>query len=117
MSSIFTKIINHEIPAEIIFENENYIAILDINPVRPGHTLVIPKKEIDYIFDLNDSEYLELMLITKQVAKILENKYQNINKGIKRIGIFVDGIMVPHVHVHLIPIYQDDEFGLELLRK
>ena len=117
MSSIFTKIINREIPAEIIFENENYIAILDINPVRVGHTLVIPKKETDYIFDLNDSEYSELMLTTKEVAKILENKYQNINQGIKRIGIFVDGSMVPHVHVHLIPMYQDDQFGLELIRK
>lgn len=99
MSSIFTKIINGEIPCHKIAEDENYLAFLDIRPIRRGHTLVIPKKEIDYLFDMDDPLYSGLMLFSKKVAR-------KIKKVIvcHKIGLIVCGIEVPHVHIHLIPI-------------
>ncbi len=99
MSSIFTKIINGEIPCFKIAENEDYFAFLDINPLSKGHTLVIPKKEVDYIFDLEDSIYLGLMTFAKKVAQAIEKTIV-----CERIGIAVIGLEVPHVHVHLCPI-------------
>ena len=98
MSSIFTKIINREIPAYIVAENEENIAFLDINPLTEGHTLVIPKKEVDYLFDLDDHTYLSLQDFTKKVAI-------GIKKAIscERIGTAVMGLEVPHAHIHLIP--------------
>ncbi len=107
MSSIFTKIINRELPADIFYEDEKYISFLDINPVRDGHVLVVPKKETDYIFDLNDKEYLDLMNISKKIALELENKLKN-KLDISRIAIVVEGLQVPHVHVHLIPLHSND---------
>jgi histidine triad (HIT) family protein len=97
--SLFTKIINGEIPCYKIAETETCLAFLDINPNAPGHTLCIPKREVDKIFDLTDVEYLDLMRFSKQVAHALEQAVP-----CKRIGMAVIGLEVPHVHVHLIPL-------------
>jgi len=102
MASIFTKIIQGEIPCHKIVESEDYFAFLDINPWEDGHTLVIPKKEIDYIFDLEDDLYLGLMAFSKEVAAAIEKTIE-----CKRIGVLVEGLEVPHVHVHLIPIVKN----------
>lgn len=104
MSSIFTKIINREIPGYIIEENEKFIAFLDVFPMREGHTLVIPKKEIDYIFDLEDELLKELMIFAKTVAKKIEKVIP-----CTRIGISVIGLEVPHAHVHLVPMDSADD--------
>lgn len=108
MSSIFTKIIQREIPANILAEDEHYIAFLDINPLVNGHTLVVPKKEIDYIFDLSDEELSGLHLFAKKVAIAMEKAID-----CKRIGMAVIGLEVPHVHVHLVPLnnMQDINFS------
>lgn len=99
MSSVFSKIISGEIPSYRIAETENCYAFLDINPVKKGHTLVVPKKEVDYIFDLDNSELSELHLFSKKVAIALKNAIT-----CKRIGTAVIGLEVPHAHIHLIPI-------------
>jgi len=99
MASIFTKIINREIPGHIVAEDNNHIAILDINPNAEGHTLCIPKKETNKIFDLSETEYIALMLFTRKVATALEKVVP-----CERIGISVIGLEVPHVHIHLIPL-------------
>jgi len=99
MSSIFTKIINREIPAYIIDENDDFIAFLDINPVQKGHTLVVPKKEVDYIFDLDDYYLTKILLYSKKIANALKKTIP-----CNRIGISVTGLEVPHTHMHLIPI-------------
>ncbi|NVJ88709.1 MAG: HIT domain-containing protein [Flavobacteriaceae bacterium] len=99
--SIFTKIINGEIPSYKIAENDNFIAFLDINPNVKGHTLVVPKKEENKLFDLSKEEYSALMDFSYRVAKALEKTID-----CKRIGMSVIGLEVPHVHVHLIPIQQ-----------
>ena len=106
MPTIFTRIINREIPGHIVLEDERYIAFLDINPLVPGHTLVVPKKEIDYIFDLDDETLAGLHLFAKKVAK-------NIEKAIpcERIGIAVVGLEVPHTHVHLVPLNSMDDIN------
>jgi len=109
MASVFTKIINREIPSDIFYEDEKYIAILDINPIRDGHILVIPKKETDYIFDLDDEEYLDLMKISKSIAKILTEKIKG-KINFDRIAIIVEGLEVPHVHIHLVPILNGEGF-------
>jgi histidine triad (HIT) family protein len=99
MPSIFTKIINREIPGYIVAEDERYIAFLDINPLVLGHTLVVPKKEVDFIFDLDDDTLAGLNVFCKKVA-------QAIKKSIpcKRVGVAVIGLEVPHTHVHLVPM-------------
>jgi len=97
--TIFTKIIKGEIPCYKIAENDDFIAFLDIMPLRKGHTLVVPKKQIDYIYDLPDSILAELMVFSKDVAQKIESKI-----ACKRIGVAVIGLEVPHAHVHLIPI-------------
>ncbi len=99
MSTLFTKIINGEIPSYKIAENDNFYAFLDINPNAKGHTLCIPKKEENKIFDLDEDSYIELMRFSRKVAKALEKSV-----SCKRIGISVVGLEVPHVHVHLIPL-------------
>jgi len=101
MSSIFTKIINREIPGHIIAENEDCIAILDINPLVMGHVLVIPKKETDYIFDIEDDSYRKLWSFAKTIAPAIEKAVT-----CKRIGIAVIGLEVPHAHIHLVPLQQ-----------
>jgi len=99
MPSIFTKIIKREIPAHIVAENEDAIAFLDIRPLTKGHTLVVPKKEVDYLFDLDEDTYIKLHLFAKEVAT-------KIDKVIpcERVSTAVIGLEVPHVHIHLIPI-------------
>ena len=98
MSSIFSKIVRNELPSFNVYENENHIAFLDINPLKLGHTLVIPKKEIDYIFDINSKEYDELWNFAKIVAKGMRKVIE-----CERISIVVMGLDVPHAHIHLIP--------------
>ena len=100
MSSIFTKIIKGKIPSYKIAENEEFYAFLDINPNAKGHTLVVPKKEDNKIFDLNEVAYLNLMKFTYQVAKAIEKAVP-----CERVGMTVIGLEVPHVHVHLIPLH------------
>ncbi len=99
MASIFTKIVNGEIPCYKIFENEKFLAFLDVFPLVHGHILVIPKKEIDYIFDIEDTDLAEMMLFAKHVAKA-----QKAAVTCKRIGIAVIGLEVPHAHIHLVPM-------------
>ncbi|HSI76767.1 MAG TPA: HIT family protein [Lunatimonas sp.] len=99
MSTIFTKIINREIPAYIVAEDEHSIAFLDIMPLVKGHLLVVPKKEVDYIFDLDDEDYSNLLLFAKKVGKAMESVI-----SCTRIGVAVIGLEVPHVHIHLIPL-------------
>ena len=99
MATIFTKIINGEIPCYKIAENENYFAFLDINPLRAGHTLVVPKREIDYIFDLDDA-YLEGMIVfSKKIAAAIRSVIP-----CNRIGVAILGLEVPHAHMHLVPM-------------
>jgi histidine triad (HIT) family protein len=104
MPSIFSKIINREIPAYVIAEDERFIAILDINPLVLGHTLVIPKKEIDYIFDMDDDTLGDLIVFAKKIAPALKNAVP-----CKRIGVSVIGLEVPHTHVHLVPMNSADD--------
>jgi histidine triad (HIT) family protein len=99
MASIFTKIVNGEIPCHKIAETENYLAFMDVFPLVKGHTLVIPKKEIDYIFDVEDELLAGLMLFSKEVAKALKASI-----SCKRIGVAVIGLEVPHAHIHLVPM-------------
>lgn len=99
MPTIFTKIVNAEIPCYKIAEDEHYFAFLDINPLAKGHTLVIPKKEVDYIFDVDDKLLEGMIVFAKKVAKAIEKAVP-----CKRIGIAVLGLEVPHAHIHLIPI-------------
>ncbi|MBL7968487.1 MAG: HIT family protein [Prolixibacteraceae bacterium] len=102
MASIFTKIVNGEIPSWKVAEDENYYAFLDIFPVAKGHTLVIPKKEVDYLFDLDDETYAGLQLFAKKVAS-------GIQKAIpcKKVGVMVLGLEVPHAHIHLVPMQSE----------
>ena len=107
MSSIFSKIVSNEIPSYKVYENENFLAFLDINPLKKGHTLVIPKIEVDYIFDLELKEYQELW----NFAKLVANGMKRVIKC-ERISIVVMGLEVPHAHIHLIPLdnMQDIDF-------
>lgn len=106
MSSIFTKIINREIPGYIIAEDDNFISFLDINPLVLGHCLVVPKKEVDYIFDLEDSELQGLMTFAKKVSKAVKTAVP-----CKRVGVAVIGLEVPHTHVHLVPLNVMDDIN------
>ncbi|MBS0000976.1 MAG: HIT family protein [Cyclobacteriaceae bacterium] len=106
MSSIFTKIINREIPAYIVAEDDDNIAILDINPLVVGHTLVIPKQEVDYYFDLEGENYTRLNDFLKKVARAIEAVIPCL-----RIGVSVIGLEVPHTHVHLIPLNSMDDIN------
>lgn len=99
MASIFTKIIQGEIPSYKVYEDDSFIAILDAFPIVKGHVLVIPKRENDYIFDLQDQELSDLMLLSKKIAKGMEKVLP-----CNRIGVSVIGLEVPHTHVHLVPM-------------
>jgi histidine triad (HIT) family protein len=99
MATIFTKIILGEIPCYKIAEDDNYLAFLDIQPLVRGHVLVVPKVEVDYIFNCDDQLLAGLILFAKKVAKMMEGKFE-----CKRIGVSVIGLEVPHTHIHLIPI-------------
>lgn len=108
MSSIFTKIINGEIPCYKIAEDENFLAFLDVNPNAKGHTLCIPKQEINKIFEMEDDLYMGLMQFSKKIAVALEKTVP-----CKRIGMAVVGLEVPHAHVHLIPLNEMDEMRFQ----
>ncbi len=108
MSSIFSKIIAGEIPCYRIAEDENYLAFLDVNPNAKGHTLCIPKQEINKLFEIEDQAYLGLMAFAKKVAVALEKTVP-----CKRIGMAVIGLEVPHAHVHLIPLNEMDEMRFQ----
>ena len=99
MTTIFTKIVNGEIPCYKVAENENFLAFLDINPLQEGHTLVIPKKEINYLFDIEDELHAGLWNFAKKIAKAIEKVVP-----CQRIGVTVIGLEVPHAHIHLIPL-------------
>ncbi|MFV5686926.1 HIT family protein [Flavobacterium sp. GB2R13] len=108
MPSIFTKIINGEIPCYKIAEDEHFLAFLDLNPNAKGHTLCVPKQEIDKIFDIEDDLYIGLMQFSKKIAVALEKTVP-----CKRIGMAVIGLEVPHAHVHLIPLNEMDEMRFQ----
>ena len=108
MATIFSRIVKGEIPCYKIAENERFFAFMDINPVAVGHTLVIPKREDDYIFNLEDEELGAMMVFAKKVAKALEKAVP-----CKRIGVAVIGLEVPHAHIHLIPITQEGDMDFK----
>lgn len=113
MATIFTRIIQGEIPSYKVAEDENYYAFLDINPLTEGHTLVVPKKEVDYIFDLDDQTLAGMMVFAKKVAQKIGEKI-----ACKRVAMVVLGMEVPHAHIHLIPINseKDVDFHREKLK-
>ncbi|MCH2450639.1 MAG: HIT family protein [Gracilimonas sp.] len=104
MPSIFTKIIKGEIPSYKIAEDEKHYAFLDINPAAKGHTLCIPKREVDYFFDLKPNELAELTKFSRKIARALDKSLKPI-----RTGVIVEGLEVPHAHIHLIPIYKETQ--------
>lgn len=113
MASIFTKIINREIPGYIVAENEHALAFLDINPLNEGHTLVVPKKEVDKLFDLDKLSYQSLQSFAYDVAQAIERAVSCL-----RVGVAVIGLEVPHAHIHLIPLHgmHDIDFGRPKLK-
>ncbi|WP_289288496.1 HIT family protein [uncultured Muribaculum sp.] len=106
MASIFSRIVAGEIPSYKVAEDDKHYAFLDISPVAPGHTLVIPKKEVDYLFDLADDEYESLQLFAKRVAVAMKSALP-----CKRIGVAVMGLEVPHAHIHLVPINKESDMN------
>ena len=106
MATIFTRIVEGEIPCYKVAESEKFFAFLDINPLAKGHTLVIPKKEGDYIFDIENDDYAEYMLFVKQVALALKKAVP-----CKRVGVAVLGMEVPHTHVHLVPMNSEGDMS------
>ena len=113
MPSIFTRIVNREIPGYIVAEDENNLAFLDINPLNEGHTLVIPKKEVDKLFELDEETYQSLQACTYKVAKAIEAAIPCL-----RVGVAVIGLEVPHAHIHLLPLHSihDIDFGRPKLK-
>lgn len=107
MPSIFSRIVKGEIPSYKVAEDERFFAFLDINPMAKGHTLVIPKQEVDYIFDLDDDILKDMVIFAKKVAKSIEKAIP-----CKRVGIMVVGLEVPHAHIHLIPINKESDISL-----
>ena len=108
MATIFSRIINGEIPCYKIAENEKFFAFLDINPLMKGHTLVIPKKEVDYIFDIEDKDLGEMMIFAKQIA----NKIKDVIPCVK-VGVAVIGLEVPHAHIHLVPMQKEGDLDFK----
>lgn len=109
MATIFSKIVNGEIPAYKVAEDDRFLAFLDISPLAKGHTLVIPKKEIDYIFDVTDQDYSDLLLFAKKVATGLRHAVPCI-----RVGVAIIGLEVPHAHIHLIPLNSMSDINFSL---
>lgn len=104
MASIFTRIVNGEIPAYKVAEDENYLAFLDVFPTAKGHTLVIPKQEVDYLFDLDDEAYAGLQMFAKKVAEGLKKAVPCV-----KVGVMVLGLEVPHAHIHLVPMQSEKD--------
>lgn len=101
MATVFTRIIEGEIPSHKVAEDENHIAFLDANPIAEGHTLVVPKKEIDYFFDLPDELYRSTMVFARKIARAIDHSLNPL-----RTGVIIQGLEVPHAHVHLVPLYK-----------
>tara|TARA_B110000459_G_scaffold118233_1_gene130404 strand:+ start:585 stop:980 length:396 start_codon:yes stop_codon:yes gene_type:complete len=112
MSSIFTKIVNNEIPSFKVYEDDSFLAFLDAFPLAFGHVLVIPKNDTDYIFDLESEEYLSLWSLSKKIAKAMDKVII-----CERIGVAVIGLEVPHVHIHLVPINGVSDINFEKPKK
>ena len=108
MATIFSRIINGEIPGYKIAENDKFFAFLDISPLMKGHTLVIPKKEVDYIFDIEDNELGEMMIFAKQIA----SKIKDVIPCVK-VGVAVIGLEVPHAHIHLVPMQKEGDLDFK----
>ena len=108
MATIFSRIINGEIPCYKIAENDKFFAFLDINPVQKGHTLVVPKKEVDYIFDIEDNDIQEMMLFAKQVAVKIKDAIP-----CTKVGVAVIGLEVPHAHIHLVPMQNEGDLDFK----
>jgi len=108
MASVFTKIINGEIPCYKVAEDDNYFAFLDINPLKKGHTLVVPKKEVDYFFDLNNEDLTGLILFSKKVAAAIKGAFP-----CNRIAVAILGLEVPHAHIHLVPMDSMDDINFK----
>jgi len=106
MSTIFTKIINGDIPSYKVAEDENFFAFLDINPLNEGHTLVVPRKEVDYLFDMEDNLLGDMVIFAKRVAPAIERVV-----SCKRIGMAVLGLEVPHAHIHLVPVNSESDIS------
>jgi histidine triad (HIT) family protein len=106
MATIFSKIVNGEIPSHKIAEDENFYAFLDINPLAKGHTLVIPKKEVDYIFDLDEETYMGLQAFARKIAIALKKAIP-----CKKVGVAVLGLEVPHAHIHLVPMQSEQDIN------
>lgn len=106
MASIFSRIVNGEIPSYKVAETDQYYAFLDISPLQKGHTLVIPKREVDYIFDLSDEELSGLMVFTKKVAAAIQKSIP-----CQRVGVAVLGLDVPHAHIHLVPLNDGNDLN------
>jgi histidine triad (HIT) family protein len=106
MAGLFSRIVSGEIPCYKVHENEKFLAFLDLNPLRKGHTLVIPKTEVDYIFDLDDLTLAEMIVFAKEVSKKIKTAFP-----CRKIGMTVIGLEVPHAHIHLIPIDVDEGYG------
>lgn len=104
MASVFTRIINGEIPCYMVAEDDRYIAFLDVRPLKAGHTLVVPRREVDYIFDLDEDTLAGMMIFARKVAKAMKEVIE-----CNRIGIAVIGLEVPHAHIHLIPISREGD--------
>lgn len=107
MATIFSRIISGEIPSYRVAEDDRFFAFLDINPMQAGHTLVVPKQETDYLFDLDDALLADMMLFAKRVARAIEKAVE-----CRRVGVMVIGLEVPHAHIHLIPIQQEGDMSL-----
>ena len=108
MASLFTRIINGEIPCHKICEDENYFAFLEIRPINPGHTLVVPKKEVNYLFDVDDDCLGGMMVFAKKIAHAIQKEVK-----CKRLGVMVAGLEVPHAHIHLIPISEISDLNFD----
>ena len=107
MATIFTKIVKGEIPSYKIYEDDKFYAFLDINPLTKGHTLLIPKKEVDYLFNIDDTLLSEMIVVAKKIAQAIEKAIT-----CNRVGLMVVGLEVPHAHIHLIPIHQEGDMNL-----
>jgi len=109
---VFCKIVKGELPCYKIWENERFLAFLDINPVSPGHTVLIPKKHINYIFDLEEPLYSEMFKIVKELSKALKQAV-----GSKKVGLAIEGIFIPHAHIHLIPVNKENDLNPTMAKK
>lgn len=108
MASLFTRIINGEIPSYKVAEDEDFYAFLDVNPLKEGHTLVVPKKEVDYIFDIDDELLGKMMIFAKKVAAKIKEV-----QGVNKVGVVVIGLEVHHAHIHLIPLVEEGDIDFK----